>query len=97
VVEPISQAVPKAGLETNLAKPAMSKDNGAVARDFEILFMGQVIGQMMQTIDFGTMSGGFGEDMWRSFMANSIAEKIVDKSSIGLASNIEEMLNAYKE
>lgn len=97
VVDSISQMTSKAGVEINLGGPGKSQDSAAVARDFEVLFMSQVVGQMLQTIDFGKMNGGFGEEMWRSFLANSIAEKIVDKSGIGLARNIEEMLNAYRE
>lgn len=90
-------APPTMSAETAAPHSAPIKPSVAVAREFEVLFMGQIVDQMLKTIDFGSYSGGFGEDMWRSFMANALAEKIVDQSGIGLAGNIEDMLNAYRK
>jgi len=67
------------------------------AKAFESMFMGQFVDEMMKTVKFGSFSGGFGEDMWRSFMSNAIADQIVDHSDLGIAGNIEGMLNAYKK
>lgn len=75
--------------------PSTSSEYSKVAREFEKLFVSQIVEQMMKTVDFGSMDGGFGEEMWRSFMSNSLADKLVEQQGMGIAGNIEEMLNTY--
>jgi flagellar protein FlgJ len=69
----------------------------STALEFEMLTMSQMVNEMFKTIDFGNFSGGFGADIWRSFLSRSIAEEIVGQKSIGIAGNIEDMLDAYKK
>ena len=78
------------------ANPNGQPDNRKVAKEFESMFVGQVVQELMRSVDFGPMNGGFGANMWRSFLADSISEKFVAKGGLGMADNIERILNAYR-
>jgi len=97
MVESLQGVPPSIKSDPTLRSANKVTDKKKVAHDFESLFMGQVVGELMRTINFGQGSGGFGADMWRSFLANAVAEKIVDRTDLGMVKNIERMLDAYRK
>jgi len=97
IVENPVQAFAAKGQSLHVAAAAKTDAGAKAAREFESMFMGQFVDEMMKTVKFSSFSGGFGEDMWRSFMSTAIADQIVNHSRLGLAGNIEGMLDAYKK
>lgn len=75
-------------------KPSESE---AVAEQFEKMFVGQFVDEMMKTVKQGSSQSKFGEDMWRSFLSEAIAEQLAGTGKFGLAGNIKEMLDAYRK
>lgn len=63
------------------------------ARDFEAMFLTELIKPMMETIkvddEFG---GGKGEDVFRGFMVQEYGKKMANAGGIGLASSIKAAL-----
>ena len=76
-----------------LAKRAQIKDT---AQKFESSFLSVMIGQMLGHEDDGVdkaFSGGQGADMFKSFLADGIAKKMVANGGVGLAASVQrEML-----
>lgn len=72
-------------------------DKGATAaRDFESVFLTQMVDQMMKTVKLGGMDGGHAEEMWRGFLARAIADQIAATGSTGIAQSVERAISAYK-
>ncbi|THD52510.1 rod-binding protein [Phenylobacterium sp.] len=76
-----------------LAKRGQIKDT---AQKFESSFLSVMIGQMFEHEDDGTdkaFTGGSGADMFKSFLADGIAKKMVANGGVGLAASVQrEML-----
>lgn len=81
------------GLEarTNTVSPELES-----ARAFEEVFLGQMIDEMMKTVDIGETMGAHAADMWRSVLSQAIAENLAENGGLGIAGNIYEKMNAYK-
>ncbi|HEY3950597.1 MAG TPA: rod-binding protein [Phenylobacterium sp.] len=75
------------------AKRAQIKDT---ANKFEASFLSVMIGQMFEHEDEGVdkaFSGGDGAQMFKSFLAEAMAKKMVANGGVGLASAVQrEML-----
>ena len=67
-----------------------------VAKKFEAVFMSQTVNAMLDTIPEGSFGGGAGEDIWKSFLGNSIAEEIAESQTTGLTDTIETQIKAYQ-
>ncbi|GHD99255.1 flagellar rod-binding protein FlgJ [Defluviimonas sp. 20V17] len=89
VRNPLPQPMGAAASDTIAAK------RKAVAKDFETVFLGQMVDQMMKTVKLGPMDGGHAQEMWRSFLSRAIAEQISRTDSTGIARSVEHMLQAY--
>ena len=76
-----------------LAKRGQIKDT---AQKFETSFLSSMIGQMFEHDDEGVdkaFSGGDGAQMFKSFLAEAMAKKMVAKGGVGLAASVQrEML-----
>ena len=86
-----SGAAPMSAAE--LAKRGQIKDT---AHKFEASFLSVMIGQMFEhpddTVD-KAFSGGDGAEMFKSFLADAMAKKMVANGGIGLAASVQrEML-----
>lgn len=75
---------------------AVPSHESEVAKEFEALFLGQFVEQVMSTVELKTSGGGQGEEMWRSFLSQAIAEQLTEQGGLGLKSSVEQMLAAYK-
>ena len=66
------------------------------ARDFEAVFLTQVMEEMLKTVNMGTLDGGFAEETWRSFLAQAYADELAAKGTTGIARSVEESISAYR-
>lgn len=81
---------PSAGLP-----PASPKPGGRMAEkaaEFEAVFLGQLAKTMLETVELGDTSGGFGEEMFRGVLAESIGSEMARGRGIGLAPAILQQL-----
>lgn len=76
-------------------KGAVSADEVAAAKEFEAVFLSQFVDEMLKTVDMGT--GEQDGQMWRSFMSEALSKSLVDQGGLGMASNVEQMMAAYKK
>lgn len=66
--------------------PATATNPAATAREFEAVFIGQMTKIMMETAPSdGPFSGGHGEEMFRSVLAEQMGNAIAKRGGIGLA------------
>jgi Rod binding domain-containing protein len=80
--------VPTARIAKAVAK-ATPEDAAKVGRQFEQMFLAQMLGPMFSGIDTdGPFGGGSGEQMMRSFQIDAFANSIVSRGGIGLAQNV---------
>ena len=65
-----------------------------VAQKFESQFLAQMIGHMFEGIETdGPFGGGFGEQMFRSVMTDTMAQQMTKAGGIGLSATVQrEML-----
>lgn len=76
--------------------PFVAERGSEAAREFEAVFMGAVVEDMLKTGQPETFGGGHAEEIWRSFLARAFADQIVQGGGIGVASGIEESLAAAR-
>jgi flagellar protein FlgJ len=69
----------------------------SAAKEFEAVFLGLVVNEMMKDTMPTTMGGGQGESMFRSYLGNAIGEEISESGGIGIARSIESKMKAYGE
>ena len=71
----------------------------AIARDFEAVFLAQMLQPMFEGVEPGEpFGGGFGEDVWRGFMAEELGKSMAEAGGIGLADSVaREMLRLQEE
>jgi peptidoglycan hydrolase FlgJ len=82
---------PTATSAAELAKRGQISDT---ARKFEASFLTTVFQTMFQDVNTDSdFSGGPGEDMWKSFMAEAMAKSVAKRGGIGVSQAVErEML-----
>lgn len=62
------------------------------ARDFEAVFVGQMAKLMLEQVEQGEFSGGHGEEMFRSVLAEEIGRTVSAGRGIGLSDAVVEQL-----
>lgn len=56
------------------------------ARDFEAVFLGQMAGLMLESVQTGDQfSGGHGEEMFRGILAEQLGTEMAKRGGIGIA------------
>lgn len=65
------------------------------AREFEAMFLGQMVDEILSTVNIGEFGGGHAEETWRSFLSNAIGKSIADQNSTGIAKGIESAMQRY--
>jgi len=96
----ISAAVPPTDLLTPTAAPTAAElaKRGQIAqtaKKFEASFLSIMLQQMFEGTDTSAapFGGGQGEQMFKSFMAEAMAKKMVQSGGVGLAASVQrEML-----
>ncbi|THD59401.1 rod-binding protein [Phenylobacterium sp.] len=95
---PASLLTPAASTATapSAAELAKRGEIHKTAQKFEASFLSAMIGQMFETEDDSTdpaFSGGQGGQMFKSFLAEAMANKMVAAGGVGLAASVQkEML-----
>lgn len=79
-----SAKTPQAGAQANAEDPALRE----AARQFEQVFIAQMLKQAKLGETSGSFTGGYGEDAFRSFMVDEYAEALTQSQSFGLADKI---------
>ena len=69
--------------------------NSAI-KEFEAMFLTQMVDEMLSTVNIGTFGGGHAEETWRSFLSNAIGESIAEQNSTGIARSIETAMARYQ-
>ena len=88
-----SSTAPRAAPARPAATPAAEK-----AREFEAVFLTQMVDQMMGTVKIGGIgSGGHAEEMWRGVLAQAVADEIAGQGRTGLAQGVETAISAYRK
>ncbi len=74
-------------------KTAELKKIEATAKDFEAVFLSEMMNLMFKDVKTDKMfGGGNGEDMFRSFMVNEYGKNIADNGGIGIADDIKQSI-----
>lgn len=77
-------------------QPARAADEiSRTAVEFEAMFLGTVVNEMMKDTMPKTMNGGHGEEMFRSLLGNEIGREIAESGGVGIAASVEQALRAY--
>ena len=73
-------------------------DAARVGREFEQMFLSQMLSQMFAGIKTnGTFGGGFGEEMFRSLQVDEYARSLTQRGGIGIASAVTRELIRLQE
>lgn len=89
-----SPSAPSAAFQTR-SKSAEGSAADDVSQNFEAVFLGQFVDEMMKTSGSTAFGGKQQAEMWRSFMSNAIAESLVDQGGFGFGGNVKQVLAAY--
>ena len=68
----------------------------SAAREFEKMYLTQMIDEMLKEVDIGSFGAGQAEEHWRYFLAEATAEQIAAGGGLGLARQVEQALAAYQ-
>ncbi len=89
---PTPASVAKTASAPRTADPVTAES----AKEFEAMFLGQMVDEMLSTVDIGSFGGGHAEETWRSFLSNAIGESIAEQNSTGIARSIETAMARYQ-
>ena len=84
---------------TPAAKPAVTQADAVTAekaQEFEAMFLSQAVDEMLKSVDMGAFAGGETAEMWRSFMAQAVADQIAQQGRTGIAQSIQTSISAYQ-
>jgi len=91
-----SLPTPATAPKANAAAPAADAITAEKAKEFEAMFLGQMVDEMLSTVEIGSFGGGHAEETWRSFLSNAIGESIAEQNSTGIARSIETAMKRYQ-
>jgi Rod binding domain-containing protein len=80
------------------ARVASEAEAARVGRDFEAMFLSQMLAPMFEGLDTdGAFGGGFGERMFRSLHVDAFARGIAERGGVGVAQHVaRELLRAQE-
>ena len=88
-------------LQGAVAQPAQTADASkaaSAARDYESVFIAQLLGSMFSGIKTdGMFGGGQGEEMFRSMMIDQYAKGIANQGGFGLAAHMQAELLKHQQ
>lgn len=79
------------------AKPGAAAPDAAqsAAREFEAMFLTQMVDEMLKQSDMGDFGGGPGAEQFRFFLAEAFGKEIAAQGGAGIAQSVERALRAY--
>lgn len=69
----------------------------SAVKEFETMFLTQMVDEMLKQVDIGDFGGGQAEDTWRFFLAEAFSREIVEQGGAGLSASLERSLSAYSQ
>lgn len=98
-MDALSLDIAKAGIAYGATPKASGpNDIDATARDFEAVFVSQMLEQMFADVKTdGPMGGGSGERIFRSLMIQEVGRQMSAQGGIGLGDTIKRELLALQE
>ena len=81
----MSEAAAPAIPAVPVASPELKAKIGKVARDYEASFLSIMLGQMQAGVQASSFGGGQGEDVFKSFLNDSMSKSMTARGGIGLA------------
>lgn len=81
------------------AEPGKAAPDAAqsAAREFEAMFLSQMVDEMLAQVDIGDFGGGQAEKHWRSFMAEAFGRQIAEQGGAGITASLRGALEAYAQ
>lgn len=67
----------------------------SAAREFEAMFLTQMVDEMLKQVDMGDMGGGQAAETWRYFLAEAFGREMAAEGGAGIARQVEKALAAY--
>jgi len=85
-------------IQTPYAPKGDGKAMDKAARDFEAVFIGQMLEQMWSEVPTdGAFGGGSGERVFRSLMIQSVGQQIANNGGVGLAASVKREMIRMQE
>ncbi|KQN90172.1 hypothetical protein ASE95_15910 [Sphingomonas sp. Leaf231] len=80
------------------ASPPSARPTRAAAKEFEAMFLGEMMKPMLEAAPRpDQFSGGSGEDMFRGVLAEELGKAMAERGGIGLTVLVERQLVALQE
>lgn len=92
VKAPAHLSLPRADVH---ARAAGGDDIARTAVEFEGMFLGLVVNEMMKNAMPKSMNGGFGEEIFSSLLGDEIGKSMAGAGGIGVAASVERAMRAY--
>lgn len=97
---PSSISLNTASLQAQMTKPVAASDDrvGNAARDFEAVYLAEMMRPMLETVEVSeAFGGGHGEEMFRGMLADEYGKMMARTGGIGLASSVKAAMIAAQE
>jgi peptidoglycan hydrolase FlgJ len=81
------------------ARPGAAAPDAAqtAAREFEAVFLTNVMEEMLKSVDIGEFGGGNAEETWRGFLARAYADQMAGQGVTGIAQSVLGTIKAYQD
>lgn len=84
-------------LQQNRAAAAEDAKSTEASKEFEAIFLGQFVDEMMKTAGATAFGDEHQTEMWRSFMSEAVAKHLVEQGGFGLSGSVKQMIGAYAD
>jgi peptidoglycan hydrolase FlgJ len=96
-MDALSFDITRASMAASTPKAAATNDIESTARDFEAVFVSQMLEQMFADVKTdGLGGGGSGERIFRSMMIQEVGRQMTAQGGIGLADTVKRELIAMQ-
>lgn len=75
--------------------PAAPDEVSRTAKEFEAMFLGLVVNEMMRGTTPEIGGGGHGEEMFASLLGDEFGKAMAEAGGVGIAASIEQAMRAY--
>jgi flagellar protein FlgJ len=97
-VTPYSTAASNASLVSGQGSTDNGKNIDAVSKDFEAVFLTQMMGAMFEGDDFNAyFGGGVSGDVYKSYLLNELGKNVAQAGGIGIAASVKSELLKLQE
>lgn len=76
---------------------AEDSKSAEASKEFEAVFLGQFVDEMMKTAGATAFGDEHQAEMWRSFMSEAVAKHLVEQGGVGLSGSVSQMIGAYAD